>query len=712
MNNYPGNSSLSPAVRERVVSTFQQAMALYQAGRTDEVVSGCNLILQMDPQFDPARKLLEKIRNPSLPIDISAYMAGSSSGGGGLAEARAAFAARDFARAVQITTDILTNDLMNDEARILSDEAREKMEAAPFVDQFARKCEQHIAAGNLSAARADLEKARALDAGHPALARVQKLLAEKESAPVAFDASSFVVDTPAAPAGRGTAQASDFGFTFEEEKSPQQASGGGFANFSFDTPTAPAAPAAAPAAPAQSSSGGFTSFSFDTPVASPAVPDAPKPSSGEFDFSTASIETSPDDQKKIEQYLADGDRAFEGSDYQQAIDLWSRIFLIDVTNEAASERIEKAKLKRREIDQKTEAVLAAGVQALERGDSVTARAKFNEVLQLDSNNASARDYMGRLDEVGGAIVPPPTPYRPVLDEEPMDLGDIAYPPDPIPSPAKGARAAATAAAEPRRASSGRKLPVAAIVAVVGLLALAAGGWFAWTRFVSTSEADPVATRGALDRATTLGQQGKYDEAIVLLQDVRPGDPLYDTALAMIGDLQQKKSRAAAIVDGKPAAQYYQENIDAALAAFAVRDFVGAKNAFENALRVKPLPADAKASYDTAAQQVAKLATAKQLFAERKYADAVISLEPLLRQEPDNPNIRRMITDAHFNLGAMALQEERLQDAVREFDEVLKADPNDELARRSRELALRYDGEPKDLLYRIYVKYLPMRQPAV
>ena len=71
----------------------------------------------------------------------------------------------------------------------------------------------------------------------------------------------------------------------------------------------------------------------------------------------------------------------------------------------------------------------------------------------------------------------------------------------------------------------------------------------------------------------------------------------------------------------------------------------------------------------------------------------------------------MILDAHFNMGATALQEERLDEARREFDEVLKADPNDELAKRSKDLADRYEGQPKDLLYRIYVKYLPLRQPA-
>ena len=71
----------------------------------------------------------------------------------------------------------------------------------------------------------------------------------------------------------------------------------------------------------------------------------------------------------------------------------------------------------------------------------------------------------------------------------------------------------------------------------------------------------------------------------------------------------------------------------------------------------------------------------------------------------------MVIDAHFNLGAAALQEERLPDAMKEFDEVLKLDPNDELAKRSKELAVRYNGQPKDLLYKIYVKYLPMRQVA-
>src|SRR6476469_8512157 len=228
--------------------------------------------------------------------------------------------------------------------------------------------------------------------------------------------------------------------------------------------------------------------------------------------------------------------------------------------------------------------------------------------------------------------------------------------------------------------------------------------------MAAPKADPAATSAVFDRATLYSQQGKYDLAMSALQEIKPGDPNYDKALVMIADLQQKKSRASVNVEGRPAGAYYDENLKTGQSAFEAHDYVSAKKAFEQAQGVKPLPPDLKAQYDIAAQQVGKLEAARTLFVERKYQDVIAGLLPLLQQDPQNKNIQRMIVDAHFNLGAVALQEERLADAKREFDEVLKADPNDELAKRSKDLADRYDGQGKDLLYRIYVKYLPMRQP--
>ena len=711
--NYPGNASLSSAVKERVVSTFQQTLALYHQRRTDEVAAGCTLILQMDPMFDPARKLMDKVRNPSLPIDVDMLM--PQQGAASMQQAREAMDARDFERVLQLTSAILSEDLLNDDARVLADEAREKLEAAPFVTQFSSRCDQSLAAGNIAAAKMDLEKARALDSTHPDVVRIARTLASRDAAPPAAAAPppSFVIDAPAASAsGRSAAQATDFGFAFEEEKSEDVS----FANFSFDTPSAPAA-----AEPADS----FSGFSFDSPATGPSAVDPdPYTPGDEFDFATASVATSSDDQSKIRQYLNDGDRAFAGGDYQQAIDLWSRIFLIDVTNDEASDRIENAKAKRREIDQAVEPLLTSGVAAFEQGNTAQAHTDLTEVLRIDPQNTTAQRYLDRLGEtvVDRAQTPRSNPYvaPSVLDDDSLELGFLDEPlPEgveaPLVPPSPGSAATAPPpkltgkVSKPKVAAPPRKLPIATIAAVLGAIVLLGGGWFAWQRFQSQPEVETGAGQAVIARATTLAGLGKFDQAIALLQDIKADDPQHDQALVMIADLRKKKNSAAQMVDGIPADQFYQERLAAAKTAFEAHDYAVAKTAFEQAIRVKPLPPEMKELHDAAAQQVAKLDSAKALFSERKFADAILNLQPLLEQDPQNLAIQKLMTDAHFNNAALALQEERIPDAVRELDEVLKANPDDEIAKRTRELALRYDGQTKDLLYKIYVKYLPLRQ---
>src|SRR6185369_8749782 len=148
-------------------------------------------------------------------------------------------------------------------------------------EQFVRKFDQVLAAGNTAGARAELEKARSLDADHPAIAKMEASLPSAAPAPppaaFSFDSPSFVVETPAQPpSSRGTAQASDFGFTFEEEKPPE-----------------PPPPAAAP-----TSFSFDDGFSFDTPASSdpfasfkpsvPTPPPAPDEGPRTFDFDSAS----------------------------------------------------------------------------------------------------------------------------------------------------------------------------------------------------------------------------------------------------------------------------------------------------------------------------------------------------------------------------------------------------------------------------------------
>jgi tetratricopeptide (TPR) repeat protein len=624
---YPGNSALSTAVKDRVLSTFQQTLTLFKQGRTEEVVQGCGLILRMDPLFDPAKKLMEKARNPASPINVDSLIAADP-----IAEARAAMQARSFQKVVDITTEILTNDLMNDEARVLNEQAREKMEAAPFVDQFVRKAEQAIATGDANAARVSLEKLKTLDADDTAIARLETgIKGIKPAAP--GSSQSFIVDTPAAAGSRGSAQASDFGFTFEEEKSNAAPQSFSFdspfstdtgtvpsitppGNFSFDSPSQPPPPKAPPK---QSNP-----FSFDTPTPgpSPFSPPGPTPSA-EFDFTTASVETSPDDQKKVQQYLSDGDRAFETGEFQQAIDLWSRIFLIDVTNEQASDRIEKAKARRRDADQKGDALLAAGIQAFDRGDRDAARDNFSKLLQLDPHNPTAQEYMEKLSEVaggaGGFAAPYIAPNPSAASPPPADIWSdeaVASEASLIPPPAAAPRKSSSAKAAPKSApaaASSSGLPMRTIGIVLVVAVLAAGGWFAWSKFMAKPAVDTAATEAIFTNASSLSQKGQFDAAIALLQDVKPNDPQHDKALSMIADLQAKKSQATELVNGRPSEAVYREALTTGKTAFDARDYDAAKKSFDSAARIKPLPPDIKSLYDTASLQVAKLEGAKALF---------------------------------------------------------------------------------------------------
>lgn len=732
--NYPGNSSLPAEVRQRVITTFKQSVDLFRQGNRDDALAGCDYVLKMDPTFDPARQLMEKIENPIAPVDVDNLLA-SVAGGVAIDDAREALRARDFARVLDITSEILRSDFTNLEAQQVAEEAQAKLEAAPFIDQFLSSARNKLSSGNFAGAASDVQKAKQLDDDHPAVLDLERqLVTPQQSEPAGFSSpfgsgfsssdpfgapttnegfsagfgsdfgspagsppaqqpaspppsqeTSFVVDTPSAS---GT-QASDFGFTFEEEQPS-----GGATDFSFGSPSP------------------FGGGQGSTPFGSPAVSEGQT-----FDFATASVETTEDDRKQIAKYIEDGDAAFEVGDYQKAIDIWSKVFLIDVTNDEASHRIEKARAKRQEVDRRIEELMVAGTLAFEKRDSVTARAKFEEVLALDPNHFNAREYMDRIEagEVGGGVDAGPAPTLTsetgFLDED-LDYGSLReqplVPPDAATATTAAPSKAKVAVVQPKAAAKS-KLPLVPILAVVGLLVLGGGGYFAYTKFAGGEEAsDPAATQAVFSQAERLAAQGKFDEAIRLLSGVPAGDPQHDRALEMIDDLKERKAQAAGTIGGRPAAMVFNDYLNQARTAYAARDYLTAKQMLEQALAIQPLPPDARQMLDEANQQVGKLESALLLLREGRYNEGIENLNTILAQDPANETVKQLLGKAHFNYAVAYLQQENTQAALAELDKVLSLVPNDAEARRTRELASKYDGQPKDLLFKIYVKYLPVR----
>lgn len=703
---YPGNRDLPTEVKDRVFTTFRHTADLFRQGRIDDVEKGCSLILQMDPAFVPARKLLEKLRNPAAPVDIDALTAGLSGGEDRLVTARQALVNRDFRRAVELASEVLRADLTNEEAQQIGNEAQERLEAAPFVEQFLGHARTRLASGNLAGARSDIDKARALDADHPMIRQIENTLATMpvnasatHQAPTPSSTeppfpeagfasdqgsrSSFIVDADAPPAR--SSQASDFGFSFEEERS---------ATGSFDFAEPPAEPAAPPEVDA-----GF-----------------PMGQAQGFDFSTAPAEASNEDKERIEQYLQDGDQAAAAGDYQRATEIWSRIFLIDVTHPQASERIENARNRQLEIDHKVDSIQAEAQSLLAEGKNDEARTRFEEILRLDPGHEAAAAFLDSGTAPATAFQLPSEPPR--TDEEShrteedlaaaygisleMPANDMLgslQPPEPSP--------ATTGPAGAVRPSSRR----GGVLVVIGaLLLLLAAGYFGYTKFFTGK--DPGAgsqnTELILIRAQALAKQGRYDQGIALLSSIGPKDPQRDRALALIAEIRNQKAAGPATVDGRPALEVFQELLQQGQIAFAARDFIQAKAFFQRAASIRPLPAEVRPTYQSALQQVAKLDSALALFKEGNYGNAIDVLQGLSQSDPENLNIRQLLNNAHFNLGVIALREENLEEAIAQFDSVLQTSPADEQARRSRDIAARYQTQQKDLLFRIYVKYLPLR----
>lgn len=748
-NQYAGSSSLPSEVRDRVMSTFIQARDLFKQGRTDEAIAGCELILKMDALFDPAKKLIEKARNPAAAIDVDALIPAPA---GSIADARAAFAARDFQGALDACNALLAADSSNKDALRMGEEAREHLEAAPFVEQFIAKARSQFEAGNPTGAKAALDKARALDSDHPAIAELARELAPPPPAsgfdfspttaeaatgstdfaaafgtasPTSFDfgasaearpeplaapesiaapepvgepaqgfevappASSFVVESqPAA----SEASASDFGFTFEEDQRGEAVSVPP-STFSFDTPAAPA-----------------TGFSLGAaPKAEAGVGEAQT-----FDFAAAAVEVSADDQSRIGKYLTEGDAAFNEGDFANAIDVWSRVFLIDVTNEQASERIERARKLRADADRKIEELMASASAAFQKRDTALARTRVEEALQIDPRNEDAKALLAKIGaaqadartlDMAAAMSMPKQPSADLFDDfvprrttdgeldEGMEAGQR-----PAPKPRAGGKAAAPKSRLPM-------VPLA--IAAAAVIVLAAGGWFVWTKILSGGKPDPAASSASISSAQSLAQRGSYEEAIKLLSTITPDDREHTRALSLIAEYKSKMQKRG-LIDGRPMDDVFAERLANARSAYEAHDYTSAKDWFEKAADIRTIPVDFKPMVETAAMQVAQLENAVIQFKEGNFAQAITNADTLLQQNPDNKNALAILADAHFNLGALALQDERMKDAVTEFDLVLQIRPDDELARRSRELATRYDNQQIDLLYRIYAKHLPLR----
>ncbi len=671
--NYPGNPALGNDVKQRIVATFEQTLDLAIAGNRQEALLGCDFVLRMDSQFEPARHLQERIHaNPGalshealadlmpggvaggaedelgfLPAldDLGGFDSSDAARGGLRDELEQLFAERRYAelvaRAHQEGAALAADPSLGQ----LAGMAQEKLESAPYVAKFVAAARSSLAAGETAEAVRHLDKARSLDPDHPEVGELSRALAGG-GAPL--DEASL--------------------FTLE-------------GNTPSDLPLLQPTPASPPA----------QTFASES-------------------------------DRRIAQLLAEGDAAFGQGDPQGAIDSWSRIFLIDIDHDEAARRIERARRLKAESERQVEEIFHDGLSAGEAGDLPAARKAFERVLELQPTHLAAQEQL-QLLEAGQA----PTPRSPARSGDALEpLGSGFDSPAPVDLKEEILVPPEGAAAQPRKERKGKVAEAASpatgpaqgkrkfLLIGAGVLALVlVAGWFLfqnWDRLFPNSENETptqAPSSDAIARAKKLHEQGKTEIAIAQLKRIPPSDPLFGEARDLVKAWEAPTAPAEPIGPSPEQAAVRDQALNQAREAYTSRAYLQAAERFKEGSEIAPLEGTDAELFEDSKRQLLPIAAQIQLFHDHEW-DLLLPQLWRLRESSPGPDIDRMLIDSYYNLGLRELQRTNPVKGVEQLREAAKLSQNDPELRRNLEFAEVYQTREPDLLYRIYVKYLRFR----
>lgn len=745
---YPGNPSLPREVREKILSTFRHTLNLFKEGKTDDCLIGCDFILKMDPRFAPARQLLEKAKNPAADVDIGALEAivaaapvrqepvSTVETDRLLVRAAESFNARDFEAAIVAAEEVLKTLPGNQDAAQILAKARQKKEAQPQFEAARQRALAALDGHRLAEGRAALEKMRSLDSEHPAVALLERRLAAPAPSAEAGESTNPGFAAGQDPAAPKTAAADPGGLEdlsldslSLDEPSPQT---GAY----IPPPPSPGDPVMGPLSldsalseDAFAPSGSSSSLWGDAPVEevgdlaldagpqphaytpAPAFSSAPEPP-------PAYEPEPPSPRQEIESLLAQGDQAVQAGNRQQAIEVWSRIFLIDINNSEAVGRIEQARQEMAEGNRRVAENLKRGRERFEAGDFTGAREAFLEVLAHDEGDATARSYLDRIEQElarpsAGLDLSRKAPQSDILAEEMAEAAE--------PEPTELVEPRPKDAAPPK--APRRPMDKRFVLALGGALVLALGvGAYFLMRPSREGPAHGAGSDGpSLEHATMLFREGKVAETIAELRQIPASNPDYARAQKLLASLTRKADGEAnpagsteIVSDAEspapssgpsPEAIAQRAEAEKALEEKRYIDALKAFNLAAPAFQEDPTFAQALGA---AGERVNELTPAVKLYNEGEYETAIPILWRLHQADKANQDARSYLLRCYYNQGIAQLQNGQYPKAVESFGEVVAIAPEDADAARHKKFAERYLKGDLDLMGRIYVRHIQQR----
>jgi len=430
-------------------------------------------------------------------------------------------------------------------------------------------------------------------------------------------------------------------------------------------------------------------------------------------------------EQRIDDLLKEGQESFEGGQYQTAIDAWSRIFLIDIDHAEASRRIELARKLKAEVERQTEEAFHEGITRLESGDEDKAKAAFNKVLEMQPNHMGARDYLEKIEsgDLSTTKPEPPelspvqeaVPETPVVDTESADYTPLT--PTPIPGPAE-LDDWVPEEPELEPAPAPRKRSFALIGSAVLILLLAVG-WFLysnWDRFFPASGPDDSATTqqpqaDPIERARELHEAGNTAMAVNVLRRLPPGSDKYAEAQALIASWEAGAQPAEAAAGGEPSPELLalrEELLARAEQAVARGENLMALDLLDQATEILDPNEEQEVLKDQATIALDFLREEIDLFDQGDWEYALPNLWRMHDNNPENPDVLRLMVDSYYNLGLRDLQRGDAKSALEKFEEAQELVDGDAELDKLSQFAAAYAQRSSDMLYRIFVKYQRFR----
>ena len=242
-----------------------------------------------------------------------------------------------------------------------------------------------------------------------------------------------------------------------------------------------------------------------------------------------------EDEARIEHLLVTGLDHYFAGEFEQAINLWTRVLFLDRTHDRARAYIERARSAQAEQLRISEALVHQGLDAFDKGEVEKARALLSDALDQGASHDVALGVLGRIDR---------------LDAGKRSTAPIA----PTPRKKVFARPSPESDADQRRGVMVRWLVTAAAIVVVGAVSFvlvapnAVSEWFpaqattgAPAALVTPPSPLPVPspTESYVGQARALFAGGKLRDALRALDRVPVGDALRPDAERLRADIQRE-----------------------------------------------------------------------------------------------------------------------------------------------------------------------------